>query len=110
VEEDAIVRHVDGVRNIWRTLGMLADAPPANVTPPTVLSRFEWLRSEHEGIFECGVRVSDDVRRGQALGQMVDLLGNPLAQITSPADGVVLFTVSSPAIKHGGILLGVGVP
>jgi uncharacterized protein len=110
VEEDAIVRHVDGVRNIWRTLGMLADAPPANVTPPTVLSRFEWLRSEHEGIFECGVRVSDDVRRGQALGRMVDLLGNPLAQITSPADGVVLFTVSSPAIKHGGILLGVGVP
>jgi predicted deacylase len=110
VEEDAIVRHVDGVRNIWRTLGILTDAPPARVTPPQVLSRFEWLRSDHTGIFDCSTRVSDQVKAGQTLGQMVDLLGNPLAQITSPADGVVLFTVSSPAIKQGGILLGVGVP
>jgi predicted deacylase len=109
VEEDAIVRHVDGVRNIWRTLGILTDAPPTSVDPPKVLSRFEWLRSDHAGIFECGVRVSDVVRSGQSMGQMVDLLGNPLADVISPADGVVLFTITSPAIKQGGLLLGVGV-
>ena len=27
--------------------------------PPHVLDRFEWLRSDHEGIFDCRVRVSD---------------------------------------------------
>ena len=110
VEEDAIVRHVDGVRNIWRTLGLLVDAPPASVEPPRVLSRFEWLRSDHQGIFECRVRVSEAVTAGQSLGRMIDLLGNPLAEVVSPADGVVLFTVTSPAIKQGGLLLGVGVP
>jgi predicted deacylase len=110
VEEDAIQRHVDGVRNIWRTLGVLADAPPVTKEPPRVLSRFEWLRSEHQGIFECGVKVSDAVRAGQPLGRMVDLLGDPLGEVASPADGVVLFTVTSPAIKSGGLLLGVGVP
>ena len=31
------------------------------------------------------------------------------ADITSPVDGVVLFTVTSPAIKQGGLLLGIGV-
>jgi hypothetical protein len=41
---------------------------------------------------------------------MIDLLGNPLAEIKSPADGVVLFTVTSPAIKNEGLLLGIGVP
>jgi len=56
------------------------------------------------------VRVSEQVRAGQSLGRMIDLLGNPLAEVTSPADGVVLFTVTSPAIKAGGLLLGVGVP
>ena len=56
------------------------------------------------------MKVSEQVRAGHSLGRMVDLLGNPLAEITSPADGVVLFTVSSPAIKVGGLLLGVGVP
>jgi predicted deacylase len=110
VEEEAIQRHVDGVRNIWRTLGVLADAPPKQVEPPRVLSKFEWLRSEHEGIFECSVRVSDQVDAGQSLGRMIDLLGNPLAEVTSPSAGVVLFTVTSPAIKQGGLLLGVGVP
>ena len=110
VEEEAIQRHVDGVRNIWRTIGVLGDAPPRTVAPPRVLNRFEWLRSEHEGIFENSVKVSEQVRAGQSLGRMVDLLGNPLADIVCPADGVVLFTVSSPAIKAGGLLLGVGVP
>jgi predicted deacylase len=89
---------------------VLGDAPPRNVEPPRVLNRFEWLRSEHQGIFENRVKVSEQVRAGQSLGRMVDLLGNPLAEITSPADGVVLFTLSSPAIKAGGLLLGVGVP
>src|SRR5712691_6157027 len=109
VEEDAVQRNVDGVRNSWRTLGILTDAPASRVEPPRMLNRFEWLRSEHEGIFDCRVRVNDAVQMGQSLGQMIDLLGNPLAQVTSPADGVVLFTVTSPAIKQGGLLLGVGV-
>jgi len=110
VEEEAVKRHVDGVLNIWRTLGLLTDQAAKTFEPPHVLSRFEWLRSEHEGIFLCDVRVSDRVTAGQRLGQMVDLLGNPLQEITSPDSGVVLFTVTSPAMKQGGLLLGVGVP
>jgi predicted deacylase len=98
------------VRNIWRTIGVLSDAPPRAVDPPRLLNRFEWLRSEHQGVFECSVRVSEQVHAAQSLGRMIDLLGNPLAEISAPADGVVLFTVTSPAIKAGGLLLGIGVP
>jgi uncharacterized protein len=110
VEADAVQRHVDGVRNVWRTVGLLTDKPPTQPAPPHVLNRFEWLRSDHEGIFDCRIRVSDEVKAGQSLGAMIDLLGNPLAEVTSPADGVVLFIVTSPAIKQGGLLLGVGIP
>jgi predicted deacylase len=110
VEEEAVQRHVDGVRNIWRTLGLLTDAPPRAVDPPRVLSRFEWLRSEQEGIFECDVHVNAHVQAGQSLGRMIDLIGNQLDEVKSPTDGVVLFTVTSPAIQRGGLLLGVGVP
>jgi predicted deacylase len=109
LEEDAVQRHVDGVLNILRTVGILAGAPVA-VPPPTLLTRFDWLRSEHEGIFHCAVKVNDQVKAGQVLGEMVDLLGNPLGQITAPADGVVLFLVTSPAIKADGLLMGIGVP
>jgi uncharacterized protein len=110
VEEDAIQRHVDGMLNVWRTLGLLRDAPPRPPAPPRMLSRFEWLRSAHEGVFLCRARVNDEVRQGDELGEMVDLLGNSLGVVRAPADGVVLFTLTSPAIKNGGLLLGIGVP
>jgi predicted deacylase len=109
LEEDAVVRHVTGVQNILRTLGILAGAPAA-VAPPRMLNRFDWLRSEHEGIFHAGVKVGDQVTAGQTVGEMVDLLGERLGEITSPSDGVVLFLVTSPAIKQDGLLMGIGVP
>ena len=110
VEEDAIRRHVQGVQNVWRTLGLLVDEPPPDVQPPHLLARNEWLRSEVEGVFLCRVRPGDSVTAGQVLGEMVDLLGEHLADVTSPSDGTILFTVTSPAIKRGGLLLAVGVP
>jgi predicted deacylase len=110
VEEEAIQRHVDGVLNIWRSLGLLTDAPPAQVPKPRPLTRNEWLRSEREGIFLCQVQPGQQVEAGQRLGEMVDLLGEHLADVSSPLDGVVLFTVTSPAIKQGGLLLAVAAP
>jgi predicted deacylase len=109
VEESAVQRHVDGVRNVWRALGILVDRPPQTVEAPRMLRRNEWLRAEQEGIFLCRVRPSEAVRAGQVLGEMVDLLGNPLAEVRAPDDGVILFTVTSPAVKQGGLLLAVGV-
>jgi len=109
LEEEAVQRHVDGVQYVLCTLGILSGAPK-RVSAPCFLDRFDWLRSEHEGIFHCRVKVGDEVAAGQVLGEMVDLLGNPLGEVTAPAGGVVLFLVTSPAIKADGLLMGVGVP
>src|SRR6185295_1474556 len=98
--EPDIQRHVDGVLNIWRSLGLVTDVPPVPATPPQLLARNEWLRSAHEGIFLCRVSPGQRVAEGQVLGEMVDLLGEHLADVTSPADGLILFTVTSPAIKR----------
>ena len=107
VEEDAIQRHVDGMLNVWRTLGLLRDAPATPPPPPRVLGRFEWLRSEDEGVFLGRVRVGQQVEPDEVLGEMVDLLGNRLAEVRAPVQGVVLFTVTSPAIQRDGLLLSV---
>jgi predicted deacylase len=109
IEAD-IQRHVNGVLNIWRALGLLMDAPPGQGAKPRHVAANLWLRSEHEGIFLCRVKPGDNVIQGQALGEMVDLLGNHLMTIESPADGFIMFTVTSPAIKKDGLLLAVGVP
>jgi predicted deacylase len=109
IDED-VQRHVDGVLNIWRTLGLLTDQAPEPSQAPRVIARNEWLRSSDEGIFLCRVKPGDNVSEGETLGEMVDLLGNHLADINAPAAGVILFTVTSPAIKKDGLLLAVGVP
>jgi hypothetical protein len=106
VEED-VARHVRGVTNVLHAIGAL-DGEPEPVRPPTVVESFDWVRSTSEGIFRPTVRVGDRVAKGAPLGELVDLLGEPLERLTAPVGGVVLFTVTSPAIKKDGLVLAIG--
>jgi predicted deacylase len=106
VEED-VVRHVKGVTNVLRTIGALSGKVEP-VAPPTVVKSFEWLRSPVEGIFHCFVGVGQVVKTRDVIGELTDLLGEPIAAITAPVGGVVLFVVTSPAIKKDGLLLAIG--
>ncbi len=105
--EDDVVRHVRGVTNVLRAIGALS-GEPERVGPPTVVKSFDWLRSPAEGIFHCRVRVEQTVRAGEVVGELVDLVGEPLATISAPVSGVVLFVVTSPALKKDGLLLAIG--
>ncbi|TMB91301.1 MAG: succinylglutamate desuccinylase, partial [Chloroflexi bacterium] len=106
LEED-VTRHVRGVTNILRAIGILEGAPD-KVAPPTVVGSFDWLRSPAEGMFHCGVRVGHRVRVGDIVGELTDLVGQPIATVRAPISGVVLFVVTSPAIKKDGLLLAIG--
>ncbi len=106
IEED-VARHVTGVTNILRTIGAIRGRPE-RVAPPTVVKSFDWLRSPVEGIFHCHVKVDQVVKARELVGEMTDLVGEPIAALTAPVSGVVLFAVTSPAIKKGGLLVGIG--
>ena len=106
IEED-VARHVSGVMNILRTIGAVSGRPE-RMQPPTVVKSFEWLRSPVEGIFHCRVKVGQLVRARDVVGEMTDLVGAPVAATTAPVSGVVLFVVTSPAIKKDGLLLAIG--
>jgi predicted deacylase len=106
IEED-VARHVRGVTNVLHAIGAL-DGPAVQVAAPRVVKSFDWLRSPVEGIFHCRVRVDQQVADGEVIGELVDLVGEPLATVRAPVSGVVLFLVTSPAIKKDGLLLGIG--
>ena len=106
IEED-VVRHVRGVTNILRAIGAI-DGVPDRVAPTTVLQSFDWLRSPAEGMFHCAVRVDQQVREGDVVGELTDLVGEPIVTVRAQTDGVVLFIVTSPAIKKDGLLLAIG--
>jgi len=90
-----------------RHLKMIPGNAP-EITPSTLLERFLWLRSEHEGFWYPAIAVNDRVKAGQNLGVIKDYEGRVLQTGISPADGVVLFLVSSLAINGNDPLLAVG--
>jgi predicted deacylase len=106
IEAD-VARHVTGVTNILRAVGVLAGAADP-VKAPTVVNSFDWLRSPVEGIFHPRVEVGQLVRKGDVVGEMIDLVGEPLATMHAQTSGVLLFIVTSPAIKKDGLLLAIG--
>jgi len=48
------------------------------------------------------------IKKGDVVGELVDLVGEPLATMRAPTGGVLLFIVTSPAIKKDGLLLAIG--
>lgn len=102
-----VAAHTDGLRRLLRHLGMVEGGEPEPV-PTTLLTRFLWLRSEHDGCWYPDIAVGAPVAAGQRLGAVRDFEGQVLQEALSPADGRVLFIVSSLAINAGDPLLAVG--
>jgi predicted deacylase len=78
-------------------------------SPTVELGRFLWLRCAAEGWWEPAVRAGQHVAEGQPLGTVSSIDGaHETEKISAPADGVVLFLTSSPAVAADGLLLGLG--
>ena len=102
-----VARHTNGLNRVLRHLRMLAGSAP-EPTAFTMLEQFLWLRSDHAGFWYPAVAVGDRVAAGQDLGHVTDGEGHVLQTAISPADGHVLFIVSSLAINKSDPLLAVG--
>jgi hypothetical protein len=75
----------------------------------TRLERFLWLRCRDAGWWEPTVGAGEKVTVGQVIGSVSTLDGGTLLEeIISPADGVIIFMTSSPAVAADGLLLGLG--
>jgi predicted deacylase len=97
----------NGLDRLMRHLKMLPGDVP-DQAPFTQLDQFLWLRSDHQGFWYPAVAVGDPVTAGQDLGRVTDCEGHVLQTAISPADGHVLFIVSSLAINQTDPLLAVG--
>jgi hypothetical protein len=106
-ESEDVRWHVNGLNRLMRYLKMIAGGTPEPV-PFTLLERFHWLRSDHTGFWYPAVAANGTVKAGQNIGCVKDCEGRVLQTPASPADGMVLFIVSSLAINRTDPLLAVG--
>jgi len=115
VQEHAVALHVAGLNSVLESLAMAEPEPGAAAQPgqtrseQTQLSRFLWLRCRDAGWWEPTVGPGQTVTAGQVIGTVSTLDGaGLLEEIVAPADGVIIFLTSSPAVAADGLLLGLG--
>ncbi len=107
LEEEALRVHLRGLRNVMRHVGIVPGAPDPG-EPITILSKLHWVTSEHAGLCYLNVAPGARVEQGQPVGEARDYFGRPLGAVCSPAGGIVLFTVTTPATNAGDPLFAVG--
>jgi hypothetical protein len=110
VEEPAVALHVAGLDGVLARLDMTKAGRPAGAPPaPTYLGQFLWPRCAEGGWWAPAVKAGDTVTQGQVIGTVSTLDGATVKEtVTAPADGVVIFVTSSPAVADDGLLLGLG--
>lgn len=108
LEEEAVTLLTNGVFRVLGHLGMFEERVPT-AAPSVRLTKFKWLYSEQAGMFYPTISTNDQVEVGQTVGTIGSLLGETIEEVTSPVAGRVLFLTTSPAVKEGGLLMGIGV-
>ena len=110
IQEAPVAQHVAGLHAVLEHLGMADPRPGAPGTvPQTQLSRFLWLHCRQAGWWEPAAGAGDKVAGGQVVGTVSTLDGGAvLEEIVAPADGVIIFLTTSPAVAADGLVLGLG--
>jgi predicted deacylase len=107
LEQDAVDRHVAGVQNALRAVGMLSGEPQRLIEKQWLAREFRWLHCADAGWWQAEVTVGQRVAAGDRLGAVLDPFGDELEVIDAPLDGAIGFITSSPAVADGGLLLAI---
>ena len=88
-----------GVINALNRLGML-DGEPIDIPDQVVVGPNRWsMTATASGYWRRRVQPGDRVNKGQLLGEVRDLEGHSLEKIVAPANSLVQYVATSPAIN-----------
>jgi predicted deacylase len=103
---DVMDRCVTGGVNMLRALGMLPGAP-APAREQRRFSTIGLVHGDRAGLFHPKVVLGQEVRKGQVLGEVVDVLGDRTEAVVAPNDGVVLRVMLNSPVMSGAELFWV---
>lgn len=105
VDRVSVDRHLAGLTNVARSLGVLPGEVVAHPAPQEH-EGWHWLRTPVQGWWEPAVPVGAPVAAGDLLGTVSGVLGDVEHEVRAPEAGVPLFLTTSPAVVADGLLLG----
>ena len=88
---------LDGCQNALRYLGVIGGRSVRH--RPRIVGPKHWsVVTDRTGIWLPKIHAGQRVRRGQVLGRMTDIFGSTIETVLSPADALVEFLCTSPAV------------
>lgn len=111
-------QHIDAIEqavlNAMRYLKM-SDQPNVmgqeSMDTDTMLYRkLVGVKSPETGIFKPLAQVGNNVKQGQAIGQICNYFGNAITTLYAPVSGTVLIQTQTPAIRKGESAIEIGLP
>jgi predicted deacylase len=96
--KSSIDLQLNGLVNLLHNMRVLPG--PGERFAPRLVGPQHWsVIAEQSGIWRAEVHAGDNVKQGQHLGTLYDVFGNELRRYESPADALVQFLATSPAIN-----------
>jgi predicted deacylase len=108
LDEDSVAVHVKGLRNVLYHLRMVPGVPVRENSKPLLLHGFAGVAAPASGFWYPTVTKGEVVYRGQAVGEMRDFFGTPLATVINEEDAAILGIMTVPARAEGEMLMGLG--
>ena len=105
--EDEVLADIADVKNILRGLGFLADAP-ARAYAHTMVQNGRYLDAPASGCWYPRKRPGDRIEKGELLGEIRSIYGEPLCSIRAEVDGIVLYQTASLGIEAGTPMIAYG--
>lgn len=103
LDEKDIAWNTEGILNTMRYLKMINGS--ANFKQPVMISNEAHLASSVAGMFYSKVRIGDEVKVGQVVGEIKDMFGNLKEQLVAPINGVVSLIWFYTAVEAGANLI-----
>jgi len=90
IEREFVDLHYTGVLNVMRYLGMIEGKPSIN-TKARKMKDPQALVSAHKGgLYLASAEIGQEVKKGQVLGEILNLHGEVVETLRSPIDGVLI--------------------
>lgn len=105
--EEEVKQYVDGVNNVLRLLEVIPGEVVEN-KEAVMIDHMTGLDAQQTGCWYPCVKINDEVKKGQKLGEIRDYFCNVLGEYYAPCDGVMLYVISSLPINEGDPIIAIG--
>ncbi|MFC0779931.1 succinylglutamate desuccinylase/aspartoacylase family protein [Flavobacterium sp. HJSW_4] len=97
------------VYNMLNYMEMYSNGSAPEKNPSAVyLNNQEYVKAEVAGIFQSNLKSGDYIKKGDKIGFVSNEFGKVLAEIKSPATGVILYKIGTPPVNKGETVFCIG--